>query len=166
MFALLPPLAASGAGSDSEGSAVITLTAHKGPALTLTVDDLKAAGTVTIQVKDDAGNAAEYRGVPLAGLLESSGVALGQTVRGERLAEYLLVGASDGYRVLFSLAEIDPIFRPRTILLCFAKNGAPLPEGEGPFRLVVEDEDRHARWVRHVTAVTLDQLEDRAGTRR
>jgi hypothetical protein len=89
---------------------VSTLTTHKGPALTLTVDDLKAAGTVTVQVKDDAGNSAEYHRVPLADLLESSGVALGKSIRGERLAEYNFVSAADGYRGFVSLAEIDAIF--------------------------------------------------------
>ena len=59
-----------------------------------------------------------------------------------------------------TLAETDPIFRERTLLLCYRKNGGPLSGKEGPLRLVVADEKRHARWVRQVTAIELGRVEE------
>ena len=91
----------------------------------------------------------------LSDLLVAAGVQLGKSIRNERLAEYVLVSAADDYRALFSLAELDPMFRQRPILLCYSKNGGPLPDNEGPLRLVVADEQRHARWVRQVTSIQI-----------
>jgi DMSO/TMAO reductase YedYZ molybdopterin-dependent catalytic subunit len=71
-----------------------------------------------------------------------------------------MVRAADGYRALFSLAETDPLFRERTLLLCYRKNGEPLPDKEGPLRMVVADEKRHARWVRRVTVIEVGRIEE------
>lgn len=127
---------------------------------TFSLAALEAAGAVAVRVEDDSGRASEYTGVPIAQLLESVGVPLGKSVSGKRLAEFVIVRAADGYRVLFSLAEIDPLFRERTLLLCYRKNGGPLPDTEGPLRVVVADEKRHARWVRQVTAIELGRVEE------
>ena len=121
---------------------------------------LEAAGAIVVKVDDDSGQSSDYTGVPIAKLLESVGVALGKSVRGERLAAFVMVRAADGYRVLFSLAETDPLFRERTLLLCYRKNGGPLPDKEGPLRVVVADEKRHARWVRQVTVIELGSVGD------
>jgi len=128
---------------------------------TFSLAALEAARAVAVTTEDDSGQPSQYIGVPLALLLESSGVALGKSVRGERLSEYVIVRAADGYRALFSLAETDPLFRERTLLLCYRKNGGLLPDKEGPLRLVVADEKRHARWVRQVTTIELGSV---AGT--
>src|SRR5258705_864252 len=127
---------------------------------TFSLAALEAAGAVAVAVEDDSGKSSDYIGVPIAHLLESVGVALGKSVSGKRLAEFVIVRAVDGYRVLFSLAETDPIFRERTLLLCYRKNGGPLPSKEGPLRLVVADRKRHARLVRQVTAIELGRIEE------
>ena len=127
---------------------------------TFSLATLEAAGAVTVTVEDDSGQSSDYTGVAIAQLLNSVGVSLGKSVRGERLAEFVMVRAMDGYRVLFSLGEIDPIFRERTLLLCYRKNGSPLPGKEGPLRVIVADEKRHARWVRQVTAIELGRVEE------
>jgi hypothetical protein len=43
----------------------------------------------------------------------------------------------------------------RVVLLADTKDGQPLPTREGPFRIIVPDEKRPARWVRQVRAVTV-----------
>jgi DMSO/TMAO reductase YedYZ molybdopterin-dependent catalytic subunit len=142
---------------------LLTIT-QKGSVLgTFSLADLEAAGAVAVTVEDDSGQASDYTGVSIAQLLESVGVPLGKSVRGERLAEFVIVRGADGYRVLFSLAETDPMFRERVLLLCYRKNGGPLPDKEGPLRVVVADEKRHARWVRQVTAIELDRAEETSG---
>ena len=45
------------------------------------------------------------------------GITLGETLRGERLTEVLLIEAADGYEVVFALTEFDPAFSAREIIL-------------------------------------------------
>jgi hypothetical protein len=156
LLCLLPSLACA-----AEDARTLLTISQKGSVLgKFSLARLEAAGAVAVTVEDDSGQSSDYTGVPVAKLLEWVGVSLGKSVRGERLAEFVLVRAMDGYRVLFSLAEIDPMFRERTLLLCYRKNGRPLPANEGPLRVVVADEKRHARWVRQVTAIELGGVDE------
>jgi hypothetical protein len=50
---------------------------------------------------------------------------------------YAVVEASDGYRVLFALAELDPAFSDKRVYLVIKRDGKPLSEKEGLFRIVV-----------------------------
>ena len=88
----------------------------------------------------------------MARLLSLAGVQLGDTLRGPRLTEVLLVEAADGYRVAFELTEMDPAFATREIILADKRDGKPLAATEGPFRIVAPGDKRPARWVRQVTA--------------
>ena len=156
LLCLLPALIAA-----AEDAQTLLTIRKEGRVLgTCSLASLEAARAVAVTVEDDSGQSSDYTGLPIAQLLESVGVALGKSVRGERLAEFVMVRAVDGYRALFSLAEIDPIFRERKVLLCFRKNGGLLPGKEGPLRVIVADEKRHARWVRQVTAIELGTVED------
>ena len=67
----------------------------------------------------------------------------------------VLVEATDGYRAVFLLAELDPELTDRVILLADTKDRQPLPLRERPFRMIVPDEKHQARWVRKVNAVTI-----------
>ena len=161
LLCLLPLLAPA-----SEDAETLLTISQKGSVLgTFSLSGLEAAGAVAVSVEDDSGQSSDYTGVPIAKLLESVGVALGKSVRGERLAEFVMVRAADGYRVLFSLPETDPMFRERTLLLCYRKNGGPLPAKEGPLRVIVADEKRHARWVRQVTAIELGRVDEPSAAR-
>jgi len=77
----------------------------------------------------------------------------GPALRGANLAKYVLVQAADGYRAVFALPELDPEFARTVVLLAYEANGKPLAAGEGPYRVVVPADRKHARWVREVTAV-------------
>jgi hypothetical protein len=103
----------------------------------------------------DHGTAAEFSGVPLSALLTSSGVSLGDSLRGPRLAEALLVTGADGYKVVFALAELDSAFTSREIILADKRDGKPLNEREGPFRIVAPGDKRPARWVRQVVELRI-----------
>jgi hypothetical protein len=55
------------------------------------------------------------------------------------------VEVTDGYRAVFSLAELDPELTDRIVLLADTKDGQPLPPREGPLRIIVPGEnDRRA----------------------
>jgi hypothetical protein len=98
-----------------------------------------------------------YAGTPLVEVLKAGGFLLDSGMAGIREAVRMtvLVEASDGYRVAFSLAELDPELIERVVLLADTKDGQPLPSREGPFRIIVPSEKRPVRWVRQVNSVTV-----------
>jgi len=100
-----------------------------------------------------------FAGVSLKALLEKAGFDFGESLRGKRLASCLLVEAADGYRVVIALPEIDPAFTDKQFVLAFSRNGKPLDEKEGPYRIVIPDEKRMARWVRQVTTLKIVDVE-------
>ncbi|MFN3380985.1 MAG: molybdopterin-dependent oxidoreductase [Runella zeae] len=123
--------------------------------LTLSINDLKAMPQTQLKAKDRDGKEHEYGGVRLVDLFQKAGVTLGGELRGENLTKYVIARAADGYEVLFSLAEIDEEFSGRTILLVHTVDGQALPQGIGPFRLVVPDERRPARWIREIKTIEI-----------
>jgi DMSO/TMAO reductase YedYZ molybdopterin-dependent catalytic subunit len=118
--------------------------------LDLSVADIAAFQQQTIRVTDEKGTPAEYGGVPVAEILEKAGAPLGTSMRGQNIAMGLLARAPDDYQVLFSLAEFDPAFSDRVILLADRRDGKPLDKREGPLRIIVPGDKRHARWIRDV----------------
>jgi DMSO/TMAO reductase YedYZ molybdopterin-dependent catalytic subunit len=101
----------------------------------------------------------KYRGVALGELLKLVDRPAGEALRGKALATAVSVEASDGYRIVFALAEIDSGFTNKVIFLADSKNGGPIDATEGPFRLVVPDEKRPARWAKLVTRIRLVPVE-------
>jgi hypothetical protein len=102
-----------------------------------------------------SGSSTVFEGVPLKDLLEKAGVGFAEPMKGKRLASCLLVEAADGYRVVMALPEIDPAFTDKQVVLVFLKDGKPLDAKEGPYRIVIPDEKRMARWVRQVTTLKI-----------
>lgn len=134
----------------------ITIASETGKS-TLTRSDLEALPhiKVTTGKTDDP---VQFEGVALKSVLEKAGVTFGESLKGKRLATCLLVEASDGYRVVFALPELDPAFTAKQTLLVWLRNGKPLDEKEGPYRIVIPDEKRMARWVRQVTTLKIVSL--------
>jgi DMSO/TMAO reductase YedYZ molybdopterin-dependent catalytic subunit len=92
----------------------------------------------------------QYDGVALVDVLAHAGVPTEKDVRGPALALFVVVEAADGYRVVYSLAELDRSFTDRVILLADRRDGQPLSARDGPLQVVVPGEKKHARWVRQV----------------
>jgi hypothetical protein len=80
-------------------------------------------------------------------------------MKGKQIASCLLVQAADGYRVVIALPEIDPAFTDKQFVLAFLKDGKPLDAKEGPYRIVIPDEKRMARWVRQVTTLKIVEVQ-------
>jgi len=121
----------------------------------LTTDDLAKLRRRSVQAKDHDGKDTVFEGIELAEVLRLAGVKYGEQLRGNELALFLVVDAADGYRAVFGLPELDHAFTDRIILLAERRDGKPLPEKEGPLRIVVPDEKRQARWVRQVISLTI-----------
>ena len=137
----------------AQAQTVLTITGEVTKPLTLQAADLKAMTHTTVTAKDRDGKEHSYSGIPLADLLKQAGATMGGELRGKNLTKCLLVKAADAYEVLFALPEIDPDFTAQTILLADSVDGAPLPQGIGPYRIVVPGEKKPARWIREVKSM-------------
>jgi len=133
--------------------AVVKVTGEVTTPLTIGSADLQQYKQTTVTRKDRDGKDHTYSGVIVSEILAKAGVTLGPELRGENLAKFLLVEASDGYQVLFALAELDKGFTDRTIILADKIDGQPLAPADGPFRIIVQDEKKPARCIKQVTAM-------------
>ena len=129
----------------------------EGHATTLTAAQIASAAHVGVDVRDH-DSPARFEGVPVSTLLSLAGIQLGDSLRGPRLAEVLLVEASDGYKVAFALAELDPAFAVREIVVADKRDGKPMDLREGPLRIVAPGDRRPARWARQVTTLRVIAL--------
>jgi hypothetical protein len=145
---------------------VVLLAASPAPSLCVVDDhgkehnisdaDLEKLPRVKAKVTGHDNQPAEYEGVQLSELLQGLGITLGKDLRGPRIASYLLLEAQDGYRVVLAIAEVDPATTDKVVLLADRKNGAALPEKEGPWRIIIPDEKRPVRWVRMLKRITIE----------
>jgi DMSO/TMAO reductase YedYZ molybdopterin-dependent catalytic subunit len=121
--------------------------------LDLKLADMQQFKQTNVIRKDRDGNDHTYTGVTLAELLQKAGATIGNDLKGENLTKFISVEASDGYQVVFALAELDKSFTDRTIILANMMDGKPLPTGDGPFRIIVQDEKKPARCIKQVTEI-------------
>jgi DMSO/TMAO reductase YedYZ molybdopterin-dependent catalytic subunit len=117
------------------------------------MEDLRQWPAETFTAKDHDGNDHTFQGVRLVRLLEAAGVTLGAQLRGKNLSKYVLATAADGYQVVFSLPELDAEFADAGIFLVYSTDGHPLSSDTGPFRIVVPDDKKHARWIRQIVSI-------------
>ena len=103
----------------------------------------------------DHGTPTTFEGVLLRRVLSMAKVPSGSTLRGEALRLIVRIEARDGYQAVFSLAELDPQFRERAILIADTRDGKRLPPDVGPYQVVVPDEARGSRWVRQVEKIVV-----------
>jgi DMSO/TMAO reductase YedYZ molybdopterin-dependent catalytic subunit len=130
---------------------------ERGQVTTLTADDLAKLPSQKIKATGHSGMPATYEGISLADVLRAAKVTLGEDLKGPLLANGLVVEGPDGYRVVFSLPEVDPALTDKVVLLAERKEGKPLDAKEGPFRLVVPHDKKAMRWVRQVTRIAVQR---------
>ena len=163
LLAASPAPAARVRGQDvpkvAAGVAVLAVVGAVKTPLSLTAADLAKKPRRSVKATDHSGKEATFEGVALVDLLKEAGAPVGQELRGPSLALYLVVEASDGYRAVYALPELDPAFSDRVIILADRRDGKPLPPPEGPFRIVVPGEKKFARWVRQVTTLKVGKAD-------
>ena len=128
------------------------------------VENTRADKTVTLSAAElaklpraeiEAGKQhRKYSGVPLSELLRAAGVEWGGKCS-PLLTCYVLVESVDGYRVLFSIPEIDPQQRHQMVILADRCDGKPLSGRDGPYQTIEEDAKERGRWVKQVKSVSL-----------
>ncbi len=127
--------------------------------LTLTLADLAKMPRTTVTIKEDGADV-HYEGVLLGEILKRAGAPSGDALRGKALASYVLCEAKDGYRVVFSLAELDPDFTDNSVIVADTREGHPLFEYQGTFRVMAPHDKRAARGIRLLTKLTVVQIPD------
>jgi DMSO/TMAO reductase YedYZ molybdopterin-dependent catalytic subunit len=159
-FIALVGLLAWGSSSRSEpaaspGPALLEVVNESGRAFTFTAADLAKLPQRELTAKDHSGDEGTYGGVLIAEVLKKADVSLGERLRGKLLVNHLLVEASDKYRVIFSLPEIDPDWTDNVVLLATSRDGKPLDANHGPLQVIVPGDKRHSRWVKHVVSLSV-----------
>jgi hypothetical protein len=99
-----------------------------------------------------------YTGVSVRDVLGLVGAPLGDSLRGKALTLVVRITGNDNYSVVFALAEFDPGFTDRTIILADQQDTQPLPDNAAPFRVVILGDTRPARWVRQVKSIEIIPL--------
>jgi DMSO/TMAO reductase YedYZ molybdopterin-dependent catalytic subunit len=148
--AATPPAAAAASGTLAVAGDVST-------PLTLAAADLKSFPRTRVEMKDE-GRTVVYEGVLVAEVLKRAGTPLGSDLRGNAMATYVLASASDGYQVLFSLAELDPAFTGNDIIIADTIDGKPLFAYQGPLRIVAPKDSRAARSIRMLQRLEVVRL--------
>ena len=136
-------------------NATLVVKTIAGQTLTFGPQDFAKLLQVKVSATDHDGKKHEYDGVNLRDVLAQAGVATGDGLRGKELAVYVVAEASDGYRVVFSIAELDPVFSSIQVIVATKADGQPLSSHDGPTRLVVPGDKRPARWVRMLTSLSV-----------
>ena len=136
---------------------VLTISGAVTQPLRLTAADLAAMPRTTLRATHEAIERT-FEGVLLHEVLKRAGAPTGANLRGKALSAYVVAEASDGYQVVFSLAELDPLFSSNPVLLADRADGKALLDSEAPFRLVLPQESRAARWIRKLIRLEVVQL--------
>jgi DMSO/TMAO reductase YedYZ molybdopterin-dependent catalytic subunit len=139
-------------------SAALSIQGDVPSPLSLTAEDLAKMPRETASVPAPDGTKIVYEGVTLLALLQKAGAPFGKQLRGKVLSTYVLAKAQDGYQVMFTLGELDPNFGNQTILLADKRDGKPLPDKQGPFRLVCPNDHEGARSVRMLQTLEVVRL--------
>jgi DMSO/TMAO reductase YedYZ molybdopterin-dependent catalytic subunit len=150
MMALCLPAAAA-------AQATLTVAGDVATPLSIAAAELKSMPRTRVEAKDE-GRTVVYEGVLVAEVLKRAGAPLGGELRGNALPTYVLASASDGYQVLFSLAELDPALTSNDIIIADTIDGKPLLAHQGPLRIVAPKDSRGARSIRMLQRLEVVRL--------
>jgi hypothetical protein len=140
-------------------AAQLTIKGDVEKTLSLSLEDLRHLPRTTLKVMNPHDKKEEtYEGVLLTELLKRAGVPQGAQLRDAAMATYVQADASDGYRVIFSLPELDADFQDSDVIVADTMNGAPLDDKAGPFRIVAPHDKRPARWIRMLQSLTVVRI--------
>ena len=97
-----------------------------------------------------------WTGVSLWTLLQSTGVVVDAATKNDILSRYVVATGSDGYKALFSMGEIDPLFGDQPDLVAYEADGQLL-DANGFARLVVPGDVKAGRWVSNLISLEVSQ---------
>jgi len=86
---------------------------------------------LSVRAKDEQGKESVWEGTPLHEVLKAAGAKFGAAIPGKALANYVLAEAADGYKVVFAIPELDPVFTDLVFLLAYRRDGQAVDAKEG-----------------------------------
>ena len=134
------------------GAKEIVLTGAVENPLQMTAGSLRALPPTELTLDFMAGPHPEkgsFKGVLLWKLVSLAAVK-DRGGKGSSLLHSIIVTGRDGYAVALAIAELDPKFEGKTVLLAYDEDGRPLRNG---FRLVVPGDHEGGRNVRDVVRI-------------
>ena len=155
-LSVLDTISAAAQAAPAPATALI-ITGDVGKTVSVTPADLKALPRTRVEVKED-GRTLAYEGVLVGEILKRAGAPLGTELRGDAIASYVVASATDGYQVVFSLAELDPAFTSNDIIVADTIDGKPLFAYQGPLRIVAPKDSRAARSIRMLEKLEVVRL--------
>ena len=142
-----------GSAAQAAGPVVLTIAGVPKP-LALTVADIAAMPHFKVE-QTLHGKAISCEGPWLTDVLAAAGVPASETVRGPGLTMLVVAEASDGYRVAFTVGELDHLLGNAAVIVADRCGGAALPAADGPVRLIAAGDKRGARSVRQLETLTI-----------
>jgi len=130
----------------------LKVTRADGTSVTLTAEALADLPRSRVTVPGGSGPQV-YEGPALAYVMRAARLPVGMRAHGEPMKGYLVVRGADGYAAVLSAAEADKELHEDVVILADRLDGQLLPEAEGPWRLVIDDDIRPWRSVRQVVAM-------------
>ncbi len=118
------------------GPATLQVTGISGSTAPLTAGDLYQMPQQTVKTTDH-GIAVTFDGVLLNDVLGKVRTPTGEAFNKYVASYYLVAEGQDGYKAVFSWAEIDPTFTDRKVYVVTKRDGKPLLNKDGPFELIV-----------------------------
>jgi len=145
--------ASTAASAATIASAEVTIVGPDGRAKRFTAGMLAALPVARVSATSHEKTVA-YSGADLVDVLRAAGIDPPDHLRGATVRRVLLAQGADGYTAAFSFAELDATLGGRKIYLVDRADDKPLAD-DGPWRLVVPQDARAARWVRQLTRLTV-----------
>jgi DMSO/TMAO reductase YedYZ molybdopterin-dependent catalytic subunit len=143
--------------ADGSAPGTLTIAGDIDAPLTLTPADLKSFPRTKVALRED-DTTSVYEGVLLDEILKRAGAPVGRELRGNATAAYVIASATDGYQVVFSLAELDPGFTANGVVVADTVDGMPLYPHQGPLRIVAPKDFRSARSIRGLERLDVVRL--------
>lgn len=116
--------------------------------------DLAARAAITQTVNFNSGSTPQtrtYTGTSLWSLLSDAGIQTDATRKNDVLSRYLLATGADGYKVVFTLGELNPDFGNKPAIVAYAETtgggSGPLAAADGPFRVTAPGDIKGGRYV-------------------
>jgi hypothetical protein len=125
---------------------------------TLTAAQVAALPRAHVLVDHD-GKTVNYSGPLVSDLLRDVDAPMGVRLHGSGVNDVVMVTAADKFRVVLSLAEVDPGFhKGAKVILADQADGKPLTGKEAPFRLMIDGDIRASRSEYGVVSIALKHL--------
>jgi precorrin-4/cobalt-precorrin-4 C11-methyltransferase len=154
------------------GPEAVTVCSETGSAIALSHQRFSALKRVKVEIPPAKGESRStvYEGVAVGELLRQAGVALERACERPQPGQVhlltccVVVESADGYRAVFSIAEVDAAAE-NLVLLADRRDGKPLADS-GPFQIVESKGRIRGRWVRSVSRILVQPVSTSAADRR